>query len=98
MEMPWKGTSGAAKFVAIFATSLGISVGLCGANFVAVITATSTGGTSAWSAARNAVIRFLVFAGYAEVLAIVVSLVGLIVMSIVLGVQVMMGKNKPPSK
>jgi len=38
MKMPWQGTTGLAKAVAILAVGLGISIGLCGLNFIAVTT------------------------------------------------------------
>jgi len=38
MKMPWAKKTGLAKLITIFASILGISVGLCGANFAAVET------------------------------------------------------------
>jgi hypothetical protein len=37
MKAPWTNKTGLAKLLAIFATLLGVSFGLCGVNFIAVL-------------------------------------------------------------
>jgi hypothetical protein len=71
MKMPWQNLTGLAKLAAIFATILGIAVGLCGLNIVAVSLGRDYPGT------------LLTITAFFEMVAIVVSSLGLVVIGII---------------
>lgn len=71
MRAPWTNKTGLAKATAILATVLGISLGLCGVNYIAFVSHYDTLG--------NAAFQILVWAAWCETAAIVVSAAGLIV-------------------
>jgi hypothetical protein len=79
MKRRWEGKTGLPKLTAIFATVLMISLGLCGANFVAVILFVPIGGGTppppTW---RDWPQYVLTFTGYAELLGMAVGLLGLL--------------------
>jgi hypothetical protein len=70
MKWPWTGKSGLSKTAAILATTLLISTGLCGANFIGARNATQ--GASIW-----------LFLGIIELAAMVLSTIGLLVVLVV---------------
>jgi len=77
MNPPWAGKSGLSKATAILATILGISLGLCGANFVAVMTLVSKSGTAMQGPADT----FLTVTGITELVGIGVGVVGLLIVA-----------------
>jgi hypothetical protein len=68
MKMPWQNRTGLAKAAAVLASALVVSLGLCGMNFAAV-----TG-----LRPPNVFRPFLMIAAWIELLAIVLSLAGLV--------------------
>lgn len=75
MRMPWSNKVGLAKVVAIVATILLVSLGLCGINFVAAIGLASQGArivSAGWLQ------EFFLIAGLIESVAIVVSAIALV--------------------
>ncbi|MDP9050981.1 MAG: hypothetical protein M3O31_09730 [Acidobacteriota bacterium] len=71
MYKPWENKSGLAKALAILATVLGISLGLCGANYAVMIVT------------HSAIDGFLVTTGMVELIGILGSIIGLIVVAII---------------
>ena len=83
---PWANKTGLAKATAILATVLGVSLGLCGMNFFAVI---SFAGSSWFSGG----VTFLAVAGWIELAAIALSFVGLIVVGVMAAVRAVTGSG-----
>ena len=86
MKTPWANEIGLARLIAIFASALGIATGLCGLNFLGLI---SLGGNR-----HPAVVSFLAFAAYAELLVMAVSFVALIILAVVYIVRTLLNKDK----
>ncbi len=86
MNAPWAGKTGLAKAIAIAAVTLGISTGLCGLNFVAVLASSAH--------ADNWFQRFLFGAAYLELLVMIVSLVAVVVLAIISIVRDIVRKNR----
>src|ERR1700761_579809 len=69
MKLPWQNRTGYSKAIAILATILTISLGLCGANFFAVIRFVPMGvpapaaGTPTWPGALLSITAWLEIAG-----------------------------------
>jgi hypothetical protein len=91
MKMPWHGKSGLAKATAFLATLLGVSLGLCGVNFVAVMSAVSWGGSSSMAAS------VLTFTGIVELAGIAVGIVGLVIVAIIAIVRTFLPRSEAPS-
>jgi len=74
MKMPWQGRTGLAQAAAILATIFTVSLGLCGANFYtfARFGNYETARVPWWPSS------FLIYAGITELIAIVGSFAGLI--------------------
>jgi len=81
LKKPWANRTGAAKFVAIFSTSLGIALGLCGLNFVGVLGVDSLSGSGSTIVGKvaNVAAAILGIAGWLELLTILISLLGLLI-------------------
>jgi len=79
MKAPWTGKTGLAKLAAIFATSLGVSFGLCGANFGAVVLTGSISNSRIGTFFADT----LVTTGSIEVIAMILSFVGLLITGVV---------------
>ena len=77
---PWTNKTGLAKATAILATIALVSIGLCGANFVAVIT---FGSLSGGSEGFQWVSEVLAFAGFAELAGILIGIVGLLIVVVI---------------
>jgi hypothetical protein len=83
MKLPWQDNTGTAKLTAILATTFCIALGLCGANFVAVIMfvplagPAPPAGTSEWPS------QILTITGIIEILAMGISAPGLVVIGII---------------
>lgn len=78
MKLPWHNKTGAAKAIAILATILTISLGLCGANFFAVIRFVPLAGPAPPSATPTWPGNLLTITGTVEIIGIVGSILGLI--------------------
>jgi len=83
MKMPWHDQTGLAKAAALLATIFGIGIGLCGANFVAVIAFVPMGGPSGPTGFRAWVSGTLAITAYLELAAMVLSALGLGVVGLV---------------
>ena len=100
MKAPWRDKTGLAKWVAIFATLLGIATGLCGLNFVGVLFFVPFGGgnppapVTFGEKIHSAIGAILTVAAYVELLVMVVSLVALVVLGIVWMVQGIPPRNR----
>jgi hypothetical protein len=95
MKLPWHGKSGLAKATAFLATLLVVSIGLCGANFVAVMGVGNWGSTLA---PRNLAGPILIVAGIVELVGVVVGIVGLIVVAVIAIVRALAGRSDTPSE
>ncbi len=82
MKMPWHNQTGLAKLAAILATVLGIALGLCGANFVAVMKF-AVGRPGAPSSISTWVGQGLMVTAYLELALMILSAAGLIVIALV---------------
>jgi hypothetical protein len=88
MKTPWTNKTGTAKLVAIFSTSLGIAVGLCGINFFAVIRFVPlsgpgrSGSLTAHDRFVDALGTLLTIAGVLELVVIFGSIVALIALAV----------------
>jgi hypothetical protein len=83
MKMPWVDKTGLAKATALLATIFGIGIGLCGANFVAVIMFVPMGGPAGPTGFRDFVSGTLAITAYLELAAIVLSALGLVVIGLI---------------
>jgi hypothetical protein len=83
MKMPWHDQTGLAKAAALLATIFGIGIGLCGANFVAVMMFVPMGGPSGPMGLRAWAIGALTVTAWLELAAIVLSALGLVVVGFV---------------
>lgn len=83
MKMPWVDKTGLAKTAALLATIFGIGIGLCGANFVAVIMFVPIGGSAGPTGFRGFVSGALGITAWLELAAIVLSALGLVVVGLV---------------
>jgi hypothetical protein len=83
MKMPWHDQTGLAKAAALLATIFVIGIGLCGANFVAVIALVPMGGPSGPMGFRAWVSGTLSITAYLELAAIVLSALGLVVVGLI---------------
>ena len=83
MKVPWHDQTGLAKVAALLATIFGIGIGLCGANFVAVIAFVPMGGPSGPTGFRAWVSGALAITAYLELAAIVLSALGLVIIGLV---------------
>jgi hypothetical protein len=79
MQEPWRNQTGIAKFTTIFAVTLVVATGLCGANYfvIQVIPFRPT------SSVSNMIGQALVFTAFLESAAMVISLLGLILIGII---------------
>ena len=95
MKMPWQDKTGLAKAATVLVVILLISLGLCGANFVAVLgfVGVNEGGSS--GASKQALSGVLTVAGVLELAGIALSLCGLVVVGI-LAVVKSFGSGGPP--
>jgi hypothetical protein len=87
MKMPWHNQTGLAKAAALLATIFGVAVGLCGANFVAVITLVPVGGSSGPTGFRGWISNILGVTAYIELAAMILSAAGLVVLGVVATVR-----------
>jgi hypothetical protein len=94
MKMPWAGKSGLAQAAAIFATLTLVSLGLCGANFVAVIGFVPMGGGAAPQGWRNALGGVLTVTGVIELIGMAVGIVGLVGVGIAALVKALLRDRK----
>ena len=85
MPAPWTNKTGLARLIAISASTLGIATGLCGLNFVGVM---SFGGGT-----HKSVMNFLAYAAYAELLIMLISLAALIVLALLSLVRSLLHKD-----
>jgi hypothetical protein len=83
MKMPWHDQTGLAKAAALLATIFGLGVGLCGANFVAVIALVPMGGPSGPTGFQAWISGTLAITAYVELAAIVLSALGLVVVGLI---------------
>jgi hypothetical protein len=79
MKMPWTGKSGLAKAVAFFATLLVVSIGLCGANFFAVIRFVPLAGPAPPPGTPTWPTTLLTVTGWMEIAGIAVGVCGLVI-------------------
>ena len=85
---PWSNKTGVAKAVAIFATMLGIAVGLCGINFVSVLFFVPLGGPGPTGTPTlhdrliSALAGILLVASWIELAVIAISVAALIGLSV----------------
>jgi hypothetical protein len=86
--MPWHNKTGLAKATAILATVFTLSLGLCGANLVAFTRFGAFDGPQNWRS------TLLWDAGYAELFAILGSLLGLFIILIINAGRSMRGGSK----
>jgi len=77
MKLPWHKRTGYSKAIAILATILTISLGLCGANFFAVIRFVPLGGPAPAPGTPTWPGTVLSITGWAEIVAICGSILGL---------------------
>jgi preprotein translocase subunit SecG len=77
MKVPWKGETGLVKSTAILATVFTLSLGLCGTNYVAFTH------SEPMSNQPSLLSALLLYAGFAELFAIIASLLGLIVVLLI---------------
>jgi hypothetical protein len=77
MKFPWQNRTGYPKAIAILATILTISLGLCGANFFAVIRFVPLGGPASSPGTPTWPGTLLSITGWAEIIAICGSVLGL---------------------
>jgi hypothetical protein len=89
MSLPWTGKTGLAKLATIFATGFLVSLGLCGANFVAVMS-----GFSGHPVLPN----LLFITAWLEIAGMLVCAVGLLVIGIVMLVNYVGRGPKSPSE
>jgi hypothetical protein len=82
MKMPWHDQTGLTKLAAIFATTLGIALGLCGANFAAVIKFVPLAGPAPPSGTARWPGQVLIMAGFIELTVIAISAGALIVIGL----------------
>jgi hypothetical protein len=73
MNMPWTDKTGLAKAAAILITSLGISSGLCGLNFIATLSINRVSNTFA------AGTGLLIVTAFAELFVMILSAAGLLI-------------------
>jgi len=83
MKAPWAGRTGAAKIAVWSATVLGISLGLCGANFAAVWGIAAARHDWGWASVSDGVSFPLIITAYLEVGGMLVGAVGLLVAVVV---------------
>lgn len=90
VKAPWRDKTGLAKWVAIFATTLGIATGLCGLNFIGVLFLVPLSGGNApaketvWDWVHEVIADLLTIGAYVEVFVIASSLVALLVLAIIM--------------
>jgi hypothetical protein len=82
MKMPWEGRSGLARWIAIYATLLLVSSGLCGANAGLWSLLDSASKANPYSIADWAGI-LLMITGFVEWLGIIVGAGGLIILTLI---------------
>jgi len=86
MKAPWSNQTGLAKWIAMSATALGISLGLCGLN-LASFSLVGWSGSHASHSGQSRITdhagAFLMDAAYAEALAIIVSAVLLVLLIVI---------------
>lgn len=77
MKLPWHNKTGYAKAIAILATILTISIGLCGANWLAVIRFVPLGGPAPPPGTPTWPTTLLSITAWIEIIGILGSIVGL---------------------
>lgn len=82
MKMPWHDKTGLSKLAAIFATTFGIALGLCGANFAAVIRFVPLAGPAPPPGTPQWPGQLLTVTGFLELAAMAISIGGLVVVGI----------------
>jgi hypothetical protein len=88
MKMPWQDTTGLAQAFAILASTLTISLGLCGVNAVLYSSTRFPG---------SGLASLFMFTGMAETIGIVLSSAGLLILTIVWIVREIVRHFAPPS-
>ena len=83
-----KARTGLARLAAILATALVVSIGLCGVNFLAVVSFAPTMGSN-W---RGIIGNLLIVAGWLEIIAMGVSAGGLTVVGLIALARTLTGK------
>jgi hypothetical protein len=78
MKAPWANKTGAAKLAVWSATVLGVSLGLCGANFAAVMGISEPGASGAWASIATGLSIPLMVTAYLELGGMLVGAVGLL--------------------
>ena len=94
MKAPWSNKTGLSKWVAIFATTLGVATGLCGLNFMSFMLVGGSGGTSSkWDRFSENFGTFLIVAAYVEVFVMIVSAGALFALAVLMIVRGLMRKG-----
>ena len=86
---PWTNKTGLAKAAAILATAFGVSLGLCGANFIAVISFAPTIGPN-W---QGPIGNILTVTAWAELAAMGLSATGLVIVGVMAAVRTLSKRN-----
>lgn len=86
MKMPWTDKTGLAKAAVFFATVLGVSLGLCGVNFLTVVGGAARSGSAG-------LISFLLVAAYVELAAMAFGALGLVIVLVVWAWQGIFGRE-----
>ena len=100
MKALWRDKTGLAKWIAIFATTLGVATGLCGLNFVGVVLFVPLAGSAPPAPVtigdriHEAISALLTIAAYLELTVMAVSLAALFVLGIVWTVQAISPLNR----
>jgi hypothetical protein len=81
--MPWHDRTGLAKAAALLASIFGVAIGLCGANFLAVIALVPIGGSSGPTGFRAWVSGTLGITAWLELAAMALSALGLVVIGLI---------------
>jgi hypothetical protein len=79
MNMPWTRKTGLAQAAAVFATLTLVCLGLCGVNFVAVVSTLNQGAPHGWQVYLD---NILTAAGLIELVGLGVGVLGLFVVAV----------------